>query len=170
MAKNDYEELMATNNDNVKQNETIRELNKVIDDKDNIIADLTNKVGNLNNEIRTIGNTNTNNANKIADLTTELKTVELELTAITTVMKQYNITTADELNNIFADVRTALNYLSDCIVAYEKQGRIKRFFKQNPTTDIVKPTLMLMDYKGNINNGNDNEISATKVGNSNKSE
>lgn len=165
-----YDDLINSNKDNIKQLETIKELNNTIADKDNTIADLTNKVANLNDEIRTISTTNTSNATRIADLTTELKAVELELTAITTVMKQYNITSADELNTIFNDVRTALNYLSDCITAYETQGRIKRFLKENPTIDIAKPPLMLMDYKGNINTGNGAEISATKVNDSNKSE
>ena len=166
----DYNNIINSNDDNIKQLETIKELNNTIADKDNTIADLTNEVANLNNEIRTISTTNTSNATRIADLTTELKTVELELKELTTVLKQYNITTADELNTIFADVRTALSYLSDCITAYETQGRIKRFLKENPTIDIAKPPLMLMDYKGNINTGNGAEISATKVNDSNKSE
>lgn len=163
IAKKDYDNLINTNSNDVELMETIKELSNTIDDKDKTIATLTNEVAELNNEIRTIGNSNTNNATRIADLTNELKAVELELTAITTVMKQYNITTPDELNTIFIDIRTALNYLSDCLTAYEKQGRVKRFLKENPTNDIAKPTLMLMDYKGNINNNNTGEISATKV-------
>ena len=170
IAKKDYDNIITANADNIKQNETIKELNKVIDDKDNTINDLTNEVAKLNQMIQTISNTNTTNATKITDLMAELKAVELDLTAITTVMKQYNISNADELNTIFIDVRTALNYLSDCITAYEKQGRFKRFLKENPTTDITKPSLMLMDYKGNVNNNNGAEIINTKTNDSNNSQ
>lgn len=154
ISKKEYDDLTATNGN---ETEIIKELNNLIDDKDNKITNLTDKMAELNREIGNINNTNTNNANKIADLTTELKAVELELTELKTIMKQYNITHADELGNLIAEFRVILNYLSDCIVAYETQGRFKRFLKKTPTLDIVKQPTKLIDYRGNpyINNGND---------------
>lgn len=163
MAETDYNNLMNSNNIDVKATETIEQLNNTIDDKDNTINDLTSKVAELNNEIRTIGNTNSHHLETINKLTSDSKATELELTEIKAIMKQYNINGADDLNTLIIEFRIILNYLTDCLTAYQQQGRVNGFLKRNPTTDIGKPSTKLIDFRGNKYADNSNEVKATKV-------
>ena len=163
MAETDYNNLMNSNSIDVGATETIEELNNIISEKETTINNLTNEVAKLSDEIRTIGNTNSNNLETINKLTSDNKAIELELTEIKAIMKQYNIYNADELNTLIIDFRLMLNYLMDCLTAYKEQGRVSGFLKRNPTTDIGKPTTMLIDFRGNKYADNSNEVKANKV-------
>ena len=166
MAETDYNNLMNSNSIDIKASETIEQLNNTIDEKETTINNLTSKVAELTDEIRTIGNTNRNNLETITQLTASSKAIELELTEIKAIMKQYNINGADELNTLIIEFRIILNYLTDCLTAYQQQGRFNGFLKRNPTTDIGKPTTKLIDYRGNKFANNSDEVKANKVDNS----
>lgn len=166
MAKQYYDDLMAVNDDDIKLNETIKELSNNNDELMELLEIKDNNIDELRDQLQQSTNTNANKSDEIINLTNSLAEVEQQLTEFKTILKQYDITTSDDLNNVFGEFRVILNYLNDCLIAYEKQGRIKRFLKENPTSDIVKPATKLLDYRGNqyINNGAD--ISANKVDNS----
>ena len=166
MAETDYNNLMNSNSIDVKATETIEQLNNSINEKQITIDNLTSKVAELNNEIRTIGNANRNNLETINNLTSGSKAIELELTELKAIMKQYNINGADELNTLIIEFRIILNYLTDCLTAYQQQGRFNGFLKRNPTTDIGKPATKLIDYRGNKYADNSNEVKTNKVDNS----
>lgn len=163
IAKKDYEELIKDNGNDIKANETIKELNNTLDDKETIINNLTNEVAELKDQIQQATNTNNNSLNEISNLKDDIKMMSNELTEYVTTLKPYDIKTADSLGELLGDFKVILNYLMDCITAYEKQGRVKRFFKQNPTLDIAKPPTKLIDYRGNKVANNSNEVKANKV-------
>lgn len=163
IAKTDYEELIKDNNKDINANETIKELNNTIDDNNTTIESLTNKVNELMDQIQQATNNNNNSLNEISKLKDDINNLSNELTKYKTTLKPYDINTADSLGNLLGDFRIILNYLMDCLTAYEKQGRVKRFFKQNPTLDIVKPTTKLIDYRGNKYADNSNEVTTNKV-------
>lgn len=163
IAQTDYEELIKDNGNDIKANETIKELNNTIDDKETIINNLTNDVAELRDQIQQATNTNNNSLNEISKLKDDIKQMSNELTKYVTTLKPYDINTADSLGDLLGDFRVILNYLMDCITAYEKQSRVKRFFKHNPTIDIAKPPTKLIDYRGNKVANNSNEVKANKV-------
>ena len=170
MAETDYNKLMDINSNEIKLSETLKELSNNNDELMELVGIANNKVDSLTadniklrDRLQQATNNNADKSDKIVNLTETMAEVEQQLTEYLTILKQYNITSADELNTIFGEFRIILNYLNDCIIAYETQGRINRFLKKNPTTNIVKPPTKLIDYKGNqyINNGAD--ISTNKV-------
>lgn len=163
MAKKDYEELIKDNGNDINTMETIKELNNTIDDKETIINNLNNEVAELKDQIQQATNTNNNSLNEISNLKDDINKMSNELTEYVTTLKPYDINTADSLGDLLGDFRVILNYLMDCITAYEKQGRVKRFFKQNPTLDIAKPPTKLIDYRGNKVANNSNEVKTNKV-------
>ena len=166
IAKTEYEEIIKGNGNDIKANETIKELNNTIDDKNTTIGNLTSKVDELKDRIQQATNTNANNLNEISKLKDDINKMSNELTEYITTLKPYEINTADGLGNLLGDFRVILNYLMDCLTAYEKQGRVKRFFKQNPTLDIAKPSTKLIDYRGNKYADNSNEVKANKINDS----
>lgn len=166
IAQTDYNELIKDNGNDIKANETIKELNNTLDDKEIIINNLRNEVAELKDQIQQATNTNNNNLNEISQLKDDINKMSNELTEYITTLKPYDINTADGLGNLLGDFKVILNYLMDCLTAYEKQGRIKRFFKQNPTLDIAKPPTKLIDYRGNKYADNSNEVKANKVNDS----
>lgn len=170
LSNKEYNSILNGNDDAVTLKERIKELTNTIDDKDNMINNINDELEQLNKEIRNNNSENISNIAKISALTEELKTVELELTELKTILKQYDINTADGLNNLIKEFRIILNYLNDCVIAYEKQNRLKRFLKQNPTIDIAKPPTNLLDYRGNPYINNDGDYINTNVDDSNKSE
>lgn len=170
---NDYDNLIANNinSDELNNaNETIKELNKEIDSKDKAIANLSNVNEDLTKDLANATKENATTLSAIANLKDEINSKDVKLTEIMTILKQYNIKEFEELSTLLNDYKVALNYLSDCIVAYETQGRFKRFLKENPTSDIRKPPLKLIDYRGNKAIAPSGEIKANKIDDSNKSE
>lgn len=159
MAESDYN----NSNNNV---ESVTELTNTIAKHEATINNLTNTIAELKDDLQQSTSSNVVKADRIAELTTAVAEAEQQLTKYTTILGQYNITGADELNNLIAEFRIILNYLNDCINAYEKQGRIKRFFKVNPLSDIGKPTTKLIDYKGNKYANTSDEVEANKVNDS----
>ena len=163
IAKQYYNDVIAVNNDDIKLNETIKELSNNNDELMELLELKNNNIDELRDQLQQSTNTNANKSDEIINLTNSLAEVEQQLTEYLTILKQYNITTSDDLNRIFGEFRVILNYLNDCIIAYEKQGRIKRFLKKNPTSDIVKPATKLLDYRGNQYINNNADISANRV-------
>lgn len=177
LSKKYYDELMGNNNNEIKLSETIKELSNNNDElmelikiKDNEIGNLTADNSKLKDQLQQTTITNANKSDKITKLTETTSALEQQLTEYKATLKQYDINTADDLNNLIDEYKIILNYLNDCIIAYETQGRFKRFLKENPTIDIVKPPTKLINYRGNKYIANDGAIVTTKAPDSNKSE
>lgn len=170
---NEYETLIAnnTNDDELnKLNETITDLNKELSDKETAITNLNNTNERLTKELAELNKENATNLSAMVNLKDVINGKDKKLTEIMAILKHYDIKQIDDLNTLLSEYKIALSYFSDCLVAYEKQGRFKRFLKENPTNEIAKPPLKLIDYKGNKAIATSDEIKANKIDDSIKSE
>ena len=149
LSDDDFKNL---NNNNAS--ERISELNCIIADNENIINVLSDEVAALRAEVKKLTNSNNKYLETINRLTSDNKADELELTELKRVMKHHDITSADELQQLFklfelleVDYIRTIDYLNKYLDMLQQRGLLQRIINKDVVVD--SPALKYIDVKGN---------------------